>query len=259
MIIELLSALGPRWSKIVKALPSRSISSIRNRWQRIDKGKRMQEEGKVSKNRCQVCGEPKRGHVCFARLRAAAAAKQAQEAETLASVLPDVSEIEPTEVEETSEETMVVGPMETAPTNVYPYDGAFTGLTSLSAVTAAAAAPPLEPPSNRSSVATQVVPADMEDDTVDINDLMNNLEEEELPEAPVLHRMTSGERVCAELGFGELKNATTEPTTPSRELHDDEEEDRLMITPIRDASTHSTRSEIFAGMILPSRLPSLDR
>ena len=77
MIIELLGALGPRWSKIVKALPGRSISSIRNRWQRIDKGKRMQEEGKVSKNRCQVCGEPKRGHVCFARLRAAAAAKQA--------------------------------------------------------------------------------------------------------------------------------------------------------------------------------------
>ena len=44
MIIELLASLGPRWSKICKALPGRSISSIRNRWQRIDKGRKLREE-----------------------------------------------------------------------------------------------------------------------------------------------------------------------------------------------------------------------
>ena len=69
LIIELLSELGPRWSRIVKQLPGRTISSVRNRWQRIDKGRRLRDSGMEFKNRCQQCGEPKRGHVCFARMR----------------------------------------------------------------------------------------------------------------------------------------------------------------------------------------------
>ena len=35
LIIELLSTLGPRWNQIKSRIPHRSVSSIRNRWQRI--------------------------------------------------------------------------------------------------------------------------------------------------------------------------------------------------------------------------------
>ena len=83
LIIELLAKLGPRWSKISKMLPNRTISSIRNRWQRIDKGRKLRDEGKLSKNRCNVCGQPKRGHVCFERIRQQAAAKHEEEEASL--------------------------------------------------------------------------------------------------------------------------------------------------------------------------------
>lgn len=68
-IIELLDKFGPKWSKIVQQLPGRSVSSVRNRWQRIEKGRKLRMAGQESKNRCQQCGEPKRGHVCMARLK----------------------------------------------------------------------------------------------------------------------------------------------------------------------------------------------
>ena len=42
---------------------------MRNRWQRIEKGRKLREEGQELKNRCHACGEPKRGHICKARLR----------------------------------------------------------------------------------------------------------------------------------------------------------------------------------------------
>lgn len=89
LIIELLGELGPRWSKIVQALPGRTISSIRNRWQRIEKGRKLLEEGAESKNRCQICGEPKRGHVCFEKIRRSAAERQTENDQGLADVLPD--------------------------------------------------------------------------------------------------------------------------------------------------------------------------
>lgn len=69
LIIEMLAQHGSRWAKIVKELPGRTISSVRNRWQRIDRGRRITQSGKVSKNRCQWCGQPKRGHLCFARMQ----------------------------------------------------------------------------------------------------------------------------------------------------------------------------------------------
>ena len=68
-IIELLDELGPKWSKIMQSPPGRSVSSVRNRWQRIEKGRKLRMNGQESKNRCQQCGEPKRGHVCMARLK----------------------------------------------------------------------------------------------------------------------------------------------------------------------------------------------
>jgi len=69
MILEMLDLLGPKWSKIVQKLPGRSISSVRNRWQRIEKGRKLREAGESLKNRCQQCGQPKRGHVCMAKLK----------------------------------------------------------------------------------------------------------------------------------------------------------------------------------------------
>ena len=37
--------------------------------QRIEKGRKLREAGIESKNRCHACGEPKRGHICFQKLR----------------------------------------------------------------------------------------------------------------------------------------------------------------------------------------------
>ena len=45
IIMEMLERLGPKWSKIVQRLPGRTVSSVRNRWQRIDKGRRLREAG----------------------------------------------------------------------------------------------------------------------------------------------------------------------------------------------------------------------
>ena len=35
IILEMHSQLGPLWSQIVRQLPGRTVSSVRNRWQRI--------------------------------------------------------------------------------------------------------------------------------------------------------------------------------------------------------------------------------
>lgn len=45
------------------------VSSVRNRWQRIEKGRKLREQGQELKNRCHACGQPKRGHVCYAKMR----------------------------------------------------------------------------------------------------------------------------------------------------------------------------------------------
>ena len=100
MIFDMLAKHGPSWRKIVAHLPGRTVASVRNRWQRIEKGRRLREEGQPMKNvastpprrplvrtrfsvaphlaprppphswqRCAQCGQPKRGHVCLARLK----------------------------------------------------------------------------------------------------------------------------------------------------------------------------------------------
>ena len=51
------------------ALCGRTVSSVRNRWQRIEKGRKLREDGVEMKNRCHACGQPKRGHICTAKLR----------------------------------------------------------------------------------------------------------------------------------------------------------------------------------------------
>jgi hypothetical protein len=63
IILNMYENLGAKWKQIVQQLPGRTISSVRNRFQRIEKG-RTRPPGR---NRCQACGHPKRGHICRAR------------------------------------------------------------------------------------------------------------------------------------------------------------------------------------------------
>ena len=71
---------GPNWKSIVKQLPGRTTSSVRNRWLRIEKGRKLREEGK-GKNRCRACGEIMLGHICRA-IRKLAAVATAEECST---------------------------------------------------------------------------------------------------------------------------------------------------------------------------------
>ena len=69
IIMSMHAKEGPKWKKIVEHLPGRTVSSVRNRWQRIEKGRKLREDGAELKNRCHSCGEPKRGHICRAKAR----------------------------------------------------------------------------------------------------------------------------------------------------------------------------------------------
>ena len=105
LIIEYHAKLGPKWKDIAERLPGRSVrvpecgaplavlcrrrvrhtppggdhthalpshatqvASVRNRHQRIEKGRKLREDGFETKNRCHRCGEPRRGHTCKAKL-----------------------------------------------------------------------------------------------------------------------------------------------------------------------------------------------
>ena len=68
IILQMVNLEGPKWKSIVKKLPGRTVSSVRNRWQRIEKGRKLREDGADLKNRCHACGLPKRGHICLAKM-----------------------------------------------------------------------------------------------------------------------------------------------------------------------------------------------
>lgn len=68
VILNVYAQWGPRWQLIVDRLPGRTIASVRNRWQRVERGRRARESGTPSRNRCQHCHQLKRGHICFAKL-----------------------------------------------------------------------------------------------------------------------------------------------------------------------------------------------
>ena len=59
-----VETFGTRWIEIAKSLRHRSFSSIRNRYQRIQFGKKMRENGSLLKNSCVKCGEFRLGHIC---------------------------------------------------------------------------------------------------------------------------------------------------------------------------------------------------
>ena len=68
IILSVVSREGPKWGRVLLALPWRTVPSIRNRWQRMENGRKLRESGVESKNRCHACGQPRRGHVCLAKL-----------------------------------------------------------------------------------------------------------------------------------------------------------------------------------------------
>jgi hypothetical protein len=82
LVTHMVSTMGRRWKHIAKLFPGRTISSVRNRWQRMAQ---REEPGKkaVFKNRCALCGERKRGHTCLKRLSPAALMLGLGEGETV--------------------------------------------------------------------------------------------------------------------------------------------------------------------------------
>lgn len=68
IILQMHDTIGPKWKIITQHLPGRTISSVRNRFQRIEKGREVRKSG-AKMNVCHMCGQPKRGHVCRAKSR----------------------------------------------------------------------------------------------------------------------------------------------------------------------------------------------
>ena len=266
IIIELLSELGPRWSKIVKALPGRSISSIRNRWQRIEKGRKLREDGVESKNRCNICGEPRRGHVCFEKIRQDATQRQAENDEGLADVLPDLSEMMP-DAGPSAEGGGESGGEEDDGLDVSELITIARQPTGALAARAADANDDVAPPDMEISgttptpppaapqtcdAATQVeagdLPLDDEESAADDDEAV--AEASDAPTLPIVRRLKSGGRICNELGFHDAA-AANDATIASPPL------EAFGIIPVNESRNNSTRSiRSDSDVILPSRLPS---
>ena len=68
IIMSMVAKIGCKWTEIVKHLDDRTLSSVRNRYQRIEKGIKLANDPNAElKNRCHACGELKRGHSCKAK------------------------------------------------------------------------------------------------------------------------------------------------------------------------------------------------
>lgn len=68
----LLSAVqqeGTQWKRLVEeCFPDRTVSSVRNRYQRLESGRKARDAGLSSRNLCHACGEPRKGHSCKAKM-----------------------------------------------------------------------------------------------------------------------------------------------------------------------------------------------
>jgi len=84
-IMQLHNSIGPKWSTIAGHFPGRTVSSIRNRYLRLHAGEKARATGQVTKNRCQLCGVPKRGHICQVKLRSQQQHDEAPEREAFAA------------------------------------------------------------------------------------------------------------------------------------------------------------------------------
>ena len=69
LILQLVEQHGKRWSKIAAHLPGRTDNGVRNRWNRMERAQLLKKSrGPAAGYRCRRCGEPKRGHICAARM-----------------------------------------------------------------------------------------------------------------------------------------------------------------------------------------------
>ena len=68
-IMQLLKEMGPRWGTIAARFPGRTVSSVRNRFLRLDAGHKLRQAGQMTKNRCHTCGQPKKGHICVQKMK----------------------------------------------------------------------------------------------------------------------------------------------------------------------------------------------
>ena len=67
--MQMVARNGNAWKLIIEQLDrkgyqGRTPSSVRNRHGRISKAEKERREGKTHKNKCQVCNEIKKGHIC---------------------------------------------------------------------------------------------------------------------------------------------------------------------------------------------------
>lgn len=63
-LVELYQQYGPRWRLVTLHFPGRTVASVRNRHLRVQGAAKIRREGGVTRNRCQLCGLPKKGHIC---------------------------------------------------------------------------------------------------------------------------------------------------------------------------------------------------
>ena len=77
LIILQMVSQGLKWGVIAKELPDRTVASVRNRWQRIEKGRKVREEGTEPMKLCLACKKPRRGHICQAKMASSSAAPPA--------------------------------------------------------------------------------------------------------------------------------------------------------------------------------------
>lgn len=81
VLLDLIKANGTSWKRIVPQFNrtiskksrhrKRTLSSLRNRFQRISKGSAQlaNNDADAPGNKCKTCGLPKRGHICLAKLK----------------------------------------------------------------------------------------------------------------------------------------------------------------------------------------------
>jgi len=80
-LLRLIASQGAKWKLIAAALRpyDRTPAMVRNRYLRIKRGRWLTEQGR-SKNRCGVCGQLKRGHICKGTQQDPSASAEAPEA-----------------------------------------------------------------------------------------------------------------------------------------------------------------------------------
>lgn len=71
LIKDMVPSEGTQWKVIAKSFPGRTPASVRNRWLRLERGRKLRQydpEGEL-KNWCKRCGQPRKGHICTAEYR----------------------------------------------------------------------------------------------------------------------------------------------------------------------------------------------